>query len=42
MVYTGLRISDVGLFQMDRLKGNEFSSGQETAARYSPSSRLAA
>jgi integrase len=23
MVYTGLRISDVGLFQMDRLKGNE-------------------
>lgn len=23
MVYTGLRISDVGLFHMDRLKGNE-------------------
>jgi integrase len=23
MVYTGLRISDVGLFRMDRLKGNE-------------------
>ena len=23
MVYTGLRISDVGLFRIDRLKGNE-------------------
>lgn len=23
MVYTGLRISDVGLFHMNRLKGNE-------------------
>ena len=23
MVYTGLRISDIGLFHMDRLKGNE-------------------
>jgi hypothetical protein len=23
MVYTGLRISDVGLFNMSRLKGNE-------------------
>jgi len=31
MTYTGLRISDVGLFHMDRLKGNEvfFASEEE-------------
>ena len=39
-VYTGLRISDVGLFHMDRLNGNEvFLRAQEERRRgFSPSS----
>ena len=38
MTYTGLHISDAGLFNMNRLKGNEvFQRAKKNAARFSPS-----
>ena len=41
MVYTGLRISDVGLFNMSRLRQRGFSCGQRrTAETYSRTSRI--